>query len=344
MNGNIIFNSDINMVLANINGASIIRRIWEKDYTVWKPHPDEICNRLGWLTIPEIMYGKTDSLYSFARQCVNDGIKNVILLGMGGSSLGSAVLCETLNNNDNFPELLVLDSTVPDAVKTVRETIDPHNALFIVSSKSGSTIEPMMAYRYFRDVVKSAVGEKEAGDHFIAVTDANTPLAKLAVTDRFLHIFINPSDIGGRYSVLSYFGLLPSALIGIDIQRLISQAISMKQMCAADSDAVANPRAVLGSFIAANTLQHRDKMTLFFSPSISSFGIWIEQLVAESTGKEGKGILPVIDEPVYDSYMYGEDRQFVFTRLESDENSAMDDTIKNIRSSGKPMLVINIED
>jgi len=335
---------DIEAVLANLQKQEVVARIWRKDYTVWKPAPEEIANRLGWLTVTDLMREQIPSLVSFAEEIRNAGFRNVVLLGMGGASLGAEVLRRTFGSAAGYPGFMVLDSTVPAWVQAVTEAIDPARTLFLVSSKSGGTIETLSLYQYFRSLVEQAMGKESAGQNFAAITDDGTSLARLAEETGFRRIFLNPSDIGGRYSVLSYFGLVPAALMGIDIISLLDRAGSMREGCVCGVPAQENSGAWLGATIGALARQGRDKLTLVTSPSIGSFGLWLEQLIAESTGKEGKGIIPVDGEPLVDPANYGDDRLFVCLRLKGDDNSAIDTAMKHIKSSGQSVVGFELRD
>jgi len=237
---------------------------------------------------------------------------------------------------------MVLDSTVPACVQAVTEAVDPAHTLFLVSSKSGGTTETLSFYKYFRSLVELALGEKKAGQSFVAITDSGSSLAKMAEETGFRRVFLNPSDIGGRYSVLSYFGLVPAALMGVDVLRLLDGADSMREKCASNVPIHENPGACLGAIMGALTLQGQDKLTLVTSTALVSFGLWVEQLIAESVGKDGKGIIPVMGEPLLDSTYYGNDRQFVYLRLEGDDNSAIDSSMERIKSSGQSVVTLEM--
>ena len=330
-------------LLWQMEADDVVGRIWRKDHTVWKPDPAEIEDRLGWLTVPQLMRREIPALESFAREIREASYRHVVLLGMGGSSLGPEVLRCALGSAQGYPQLIVLDSTVPAVVQGVSDAIDPANTLFLVSSKSGSTIDPNCLYAYFRGLVDSACGQR-AGDNFIAITDPGTVLERLASDAGFRRTFLNPTDIGGRYSVLSYFGLVPGALLGIDTRTLLERAETMAQECGPDRPASKNPGAWLGAAMAQMVSEGRDKLTLVTSPHIESFGLWIEQLLAESTGKEGKGIIPVVGEPHLSPEGYGEDRQFVYLRLEDDDNVESDDFALAIAEASHPLICIDLQD
>ena len=336
--------ADVETTLANLGGDDVMGRLWRKDHTVWKPDPTEITNRLGWLTITNLMREQVPALESFAQEVVDTGFRHVVLLGMGGSSLGPEVLRQTLGSAAGYPELIVLDSTIPARIQEVTKAIKPANTLFLVSSKSGSTIEPLSLFQHFRSLVEPAAGKNRVGQNFVAITDPGTPLAKLAEEEGFRRTFLNPADIGGRYSVLSYFGLVPAALMGINITALLDRADRMREACASCVPIHENPGAWLGTCIGTLARRGRDKLTLITSPAISSFGLWVEQLIAESTGKEGKGIIPVVGEPPVEPAYYGDDRLFICVRLKDDDNSAIDTAIERISSSGQPSLTLEIQD
>ena len=335
---------DVEDALADLSRRDIVERMWRKDHTVWKPASTEITNRLGWLTVPELMNEQIPALQSFAQEIRDDGFRHVVLLGMGGSSLGPEVLRQTFGSAARYPELIVLDSTIPARVQAVTEVIDPAHTLFLVSSKSGTTTEPLSLLHYFKNLVEPTVGKNKTGQNFVAVTDSGTPLAKLAEEIGFRHVFLNPPDIGGRYSVLSYFGLVPAALIGVDITVLLNRADSMRKRCAAPVPISENPGAWLGACIGTLALRGRDKLTLVTSPSISSFGLWVEQLIAESTGKDRKGIIPIVGEPLVAPVHYGDDRLFICVRLDDDDNSTIDAALERIKSSGQPVVTIELQD
>ncbi len=337
------YQSDIMAVLPRLDAEKVIERIWQKDHSVWKPEPTEITNRLGWLAVTDIMRQRIPELQSFAQEIRQAGFQSVVLLGMGGSSLGPEVLRSVFGKREAYPELIVLDSIDPDWILQVQNRIDLNHTLFLVSSKSGTTIEPNLLYQYFRNQVQSVVENDRGGDHFATITDEGSPLAEKAKDEGFRRIFENPSDIGGRYSVLSHFGLVPGALAGVDIPALLDKADRMQDLCRVDS-LKDNPGCLLGTIMGIMALKGRDKLTLVTSPGVSRFGLWAEQLIAESTGKEGKGIIPVAGEPLVDPQYYGEDRLFVFLRLKEDENTEVDAATKAIVDSGQPIVTIEMQD
>jgi len=331
-------------MLADLRQKDMVARIWRKDHTVWKPEPKEIANRLGWLALPETMKAKLPELTSFAQEVRDAGYRHVVLLGMGGASLGAEVLHDTLGSARGYPDFRVLDSTVPGWVVAVTEAIDPARTIFLVSSKSGGTIETSTFYRYFRGLVEKSLGKERAGQNFVAITDAGSSLAGLAEEAGFRRAFLNPEDVGGRYSVLSYFGLVPAALTGIDIMSILERADKTRRQCAADVAPQENPGARLGVLIGTCARQGRDKLTLVTSPAIGSFGMWLEQLIAESTGKDGTGIIPVVGEPFTAPENYGDDRLFIYLRLQDDANDDTDRAVERIKSSGRDMVILELRD
>ncbi|MFA6468652.1 MAG: glucose-6-phosphate isomerase [Bacteroidota bacterium] len=319
-----VFSGSLQENLANqyseFAAHSIIKRLWEKDHTIWRSeeeHKKSILNRLGWLNSLDLMLDNLSSLNSFAQEIKNAGFKHIVVLGMGGSSLCPDVCRATFGSIPGFPQLLVLDSTNPTSVLRVEQQIDLEHTVFIVASKSGGTTETNMFYQYFYDRVGTV--KKNPGENFIAVTDANTKMENIAKEKQFRKIFINPQDIGGRYSALSYFGLVPMALSGMDLQKLLHSANEMRKQCRFDT--VQNPAAQIGLLMGEAHNEGIDKMTFVISKEVATFGYWAEQLIAESTGKEGKGIVPVEGEVIgkqFDTARFGTDRFFIFILLEKD--------------------------
>lgn len=334
----------VKQILAGFEQDNVVNRIWHKDHTVWKTDPTEISNRLGWLDIIDKMRDQVKSLDNFAREIREAGFHHVVLLGMGGSSLGPEVLRQTFGSAPGYPSLTVLDSTLPAAVESVVASVEIKHTLFLVSSKSGGTAETLSFYRFFHCLVTQEVGEDQAGKNFVAITDAGTSLARLAEQTGFRRTFINPDDIGGRYSVLSYFGLVPAALIGLDFNALLESAARMREGCAPCVNIYENAGVWLGAMIGSWALRGRDKLTLLVSPSVAGFGLWVEQLIAESTGKEGKGILPVIGEPLYAPKYYGNDRLFVYLRMDGDDNDGLDKAVEKLEASGQPVIQLKMGD
>ncbi len=325
-----------------IDRRDVIGRMWRRDHTVWKPNPEEIANRLGWLDVSVTMRRELPSLRRFADEARADGFERVSLLGMGGSSLGPDALARTFDSADGYPEFSVLDSVLPSEVRAATDAIDPARTLFLVSSKSGTTVETNALYSHFRREVEASAAVENAGRHFAAITDSGTLLARLAVRDGFRRLFLNPPDIGGRYSVQSLVGLVPAALMGLDLEAALDQVDAMADRCSAAHNASDNPGARLGSAIAAQAVRGQDKLTLLASPSVASFAPWAEQLVAESLGKEGKGIVPVVGEPLTRSARPGADRQFVYVRLRGDDNAAVDSVADTAARQRRPLVTLEL--
>ncbi len=334
--------SHVQAALQRATTDRVVSRLWARDHTLWKSDPTEISNRLGWLTLVEKPSINLAEMTDFATAVRRDGYRDVVLLGMGGSSLGPEVLRLTFGSAKGCPKLWVLDTTVPGAVRAVTKAITPKNTLFLVASKSGGTIEVMSLFAHFEALVRSAKGNR-GGGQFVAITDPGTSLVELAQRKGFRHTFLNPADIGGRYSVLSYFGLVPAALIGIDVKTLMARAYAMATACRHDS-IEQNPAAHLGVILGTLARQGRDKVTLMTSPGISSYGIWAEQLLAESTGKEGTGLVPVADEPSGLPSVYGNDRLFVYLRLKGDRNTPLDTQARQLAKAGHPVVELSLTD
>ncbi len=305
---------NLHQQFSKFSTESIINRIWEKDYTVWRTeehHKQSILNRLGWLTSLDLMMANADDLIEFSAIIKNASFTHVVVLGMGGSSLCPDVCRATFGSAPGYPQLLVLDSTNPTSVERIDKSIDVAKTLFIVASKSGGTTETNMFYQYFFDRVSSV--KERPGENFIAITDANTKMESIAVAKQFRRIFINPEDIGGRYSALSYFGLVPMALIGMDIKKILRSADEMRKQCRFEP--VQNPAAQIGLLMGEAHNDGIDKLTFVLSEDIKTFGYWAEQLIAESTGKEGNGIVPIEGEmisTIHGDDRFGPDRMFVF--------------------------------
>ncbi len=290
--------------------AGVGERFWKRDATLWPAAtPADVAGRMGWLDLPDTMPAEIDRLVRFAAEVRSEGIGHVVVLGMGGSSLAPDVLRGIFGNQSGNPELVVLDSTHPDAVAAVRRAIDPARTLFLVSSKSGTTTEPLAFHRYFSEAVRAA--GVLPGRRFAAVTDPGTPLEKLARDGGFREVFLALPTVGGRYSALTMFGLVPAALLGIDVRALLDQAHRMSEACAGSVPVPENPGLALGAVLGELAVHGLDKLTFYASPPLTPFPVWVEQLVAESTGKIGKGIVPVVDEPRVSPEHYGPDRLFV---------------------------------
>ena len=336
-------NDRIRHTLDDVANSHAVERLWARDHALWKPDPTEIENRLGWLTVLDQMQDGLADLRSFAQATREASTTDVVLLGMGGSSLGPEVLRCTFGSAKGSPRLWVLDSTVPGWVRQVTEAIQPARTLFLVASKSGGTIEVMSLFAHFWELVARSKGNR-GGAQFVAITDPATGLEQLARERSFWRTFTNPPDIGGRYSVLSYFGLVPAALLGLDVGKLLTRALAMREACRNPSPAQHNPGSALGAMMGTMVRAGRDKLTLITSPAINSFGLWVEQLLAESTGKEGTGIIPVAGEPLTLPKYYGTDRAFVYLRLKGDRNHALDRTVTVLQRAGHPVLRLDLTD
>jgi glucose-6-phosphate isomerase len=328
--------------LTRLDKTGFVARMWVKDPILWTPeasHHAEIRDRLGWLRVPRMMENQMDEIDDFVQEVRQTGFTHVLLLGMGGSSLCPEVLRATFGVASGFLDLAILDSTDPVQVERAARWSDPAKTLYIVASKSGSTTEPNMFFAFFWDKVKALRGA-DAGQHFIAITDPGTKMERVAREHGFRQVFLNPPDIGGRYSALSYFGLVPAALIGMDVPRFLKRAGSAMDALAPDVRAQASSALQLGAILGEAALMGRDKLTLICSPALASLGCWVEQLVAESTGKSGRGIVPIEGEPVGAPDSYGRDRLFLYIHLAGEENAAVD----AIRAAGAVMLTITLND
>ena len=324
-----------------LEGHEFLDRLWVKDATLWKGDAATVRNRLGWLTSPTIMRSHAEDIRTFADEIRRLQYSQVVLLGMGGSSLTGEVLNETFDSKMGFPDMLVLDSTDPGAVKHVLDTVNLGRTLFVVSSKSGTTTETLAAYSFFRGQVEAAASPRP-GMQFVAITDPGRPLDKLATETGFRRTFLNPASIGGRFSALSFFGLVPAALIGVDIKILLERAHGMVETCGNEVGVRGNPAVQLGAVLAGLARAGRDKVTLVLSEKIRALGSWIEQLLAESLGKDGTGLVPVADEPLGAPGVYGDDRIFVSIVLEGD--TTHDAALAKLSDAGHPVLRLVLKD
>ncbi|MBI1745919.1 MAG: bifunctional transaldolase/phosoglucose isomerase [Acidobacteria bacterium] len=334
------YQEKVDGALESMEKQQLARRIWRKDPSVWKNEPEHqkiIKNALGWITVTDTMLGQSEELKAFADRVRNDGFQYAMVLGMGGSSLCPDVFRATFGRITGYPKLFVLDSTDPATIRNMERAIKPAQTLFIVSSKSGTTTEVLSFYKYFFAKVKALKGER-AGENFIAITDLGTPLETLARAQKFRRVFLNPADIGGRYSALSYFGMVPGALMGIDVKTLIERAERAVHSSASCVPVADNPGARLGASLGELAKAGRDKITFITAPEIQSLGSWIEQLIAESTGKDGQGLLPVDGEPLGDPEVYGNDRVFVSIRLKSSPDEAVESKLKALERAGHPVI------
>lgn len=338
------FKAAIDDKMMQLKKQRVVERIWEKDYTLWNNKPDEITNRLGWLKSPDISLEMVDEINEFVTSVKKDGFKNVLLLGMGGSSLAPEVFSKTFGTKDGYLNLEILDSTHPDYVQELRTKFNPQETLYVVSTKSGGTIETFSFMKYFYNITLNTVGEQNVSKHFVAITDPNSGLQKVAEELQFRKIFINDPNIGGRYSALSLFGIVPAALIGIDLKKLLNNAAVMVCNCEGSNCPIHgdNTPAKLGVVMGTLYEKGRDKITFITSNELSHFSDWVEQLIAESTGKIGKGILPIVGEDLLSPENYFSDRLFVYIKLQND--LAKDAAIKQLSEAGHPIIEITLKD
>lgn len=302
------------------------RRLLEKDRSLWNGDQAAIANRLGWLDLPGRMAGRLDELRAFAEDGREAAFERVVLLGMGGSSLAPEVMSGTFGAASSYPSLILLDTTDPVTIVAAEHSLDLDRTLFVVSSKSGTTTETASLHRYF------AAKYPQPLDNFIAITDPGTPLEARAKAEGFRRVFVNYRDVGGRFSALSYFGLVPAASAGVDVARLLDSATSFDLRSGIE----------LGAALGGLALAGRDKVTLVTTPALRGFGAWAEQLLAESTGKLGKGIMPVDGEPVGPPHVYGDDRLFVYLRL--DGETGQDEQLRALEAVGYPVITVTLED
>jgi transaldolase/glucose-6-phosphate isomerase len=334
--------ASVKATIADWQSRGSMQRLWQRDASLWTGSDED--KWLGWLDIVEEQIAQHDQLQKVAKEVQSRGFQHVLLLGMGGSSLCPEVLRMTFGRITHFPTLHVLDSTDPAQVKTVEHQIDIPKTLFIVSSKSGSTLEPNIFKQYFFERTKQAVGAVKVGSHFMAITDPGSKMQQVAEADRFLHVFFGRPSIGGRYSALSNFGMVPAAVMGVDTKKFLSRAAEMVQACGAGVPVEENTGAVLGIILGTAANAGRDKVTIITSPGISDLGAWLEQLLAESTGKIGKGIIPVDREALAAPDVYGSDRVFVYVRLESGADADQDAKVAAIEKTGHPVVRITMAD
>ena len=326
--------------LADWKNNNKVQRLWKGDATLWTG-ADET-KWLGWLTIVDEQLAHVDILKDIAADIKKAKFKHALLLGMGGSSLCPEVLRLTFGKIKGFPELHVLDSTDPAQIKAIEKKLDLKSTICIVSSKSGSTLEPNIYKQYFFEQIKKKVGEKEVGNRFIAITDPGSKMQQVAETDKFRKIFFGVPSIGGRYSALSNFGMVPGSIMGIDIPKFLKITSEMVKACGADAAADTNPGVQLGAILGTAAVHGRDKVTIIASPGIHDLGAWLEQLIAESTGKIGKGIIPIDRETPANPTIYGNDRVFAYLRLQAKPNKAQDAAVTALERAGHPVVRISV--
>jgi len=324
--------------LADWKTNNKVARLWQKDPSLWTGTDEG--KWLGWLTIVDEQLKELPNLKKLAAEIKKAKFRHALLLGMGGSSLCVEVLRLTFGKFPGYPELHVLDSTDPAQVKAVEKKLDLKKTLCIVSSKSGSTLEPNIFKQYFYERIRQKVGDKEVGSHFIAVTDPGSKMEQVAKDGNFRHIFAGVPSIGGRYSALSHFGTVPGAIMGLDLSKFLKITQKMVKACGPATAPEKNPGVILGTILGVAANQGRDKITIFTSPGISDLGAWLEQLIAESTGKVGKGIIPVDREKIGKPAVYGNDRVFAYLRLAKENNRAMDAAVTALEKAGHPVVRI----
>lgn len=316
-----------------------VNRLWRGDKTLWTNQDEN--NWIGWLALPEPK-NKLSELQAFANEIQESKIKDVILLGMGGSSLCPLMFAEIFGKIDDCPRLHVLDSTDPDYIIALETKIDLKNSLFIVSSKSGTTLEPNIFFDYFYKKLQLVLPESTVGNHFIAITDPKTPLAQLAQEKKFKAIFYGIPSIGGRYSALSNFGMVPLSLMGINIMEFSNNINEMHEACAPNIKVANNPGVVLGCVLGVAANHGKNKVTLLTTPGIKSLGAWLEQLIAESTGKQGKGMIPIDQEPLAEPSRYNNDRVFIYIILENDLDLQQNQKVVALEQAGFIVVRLHI--
>jgi transaldolase/glucose-6-phosphate isomerase len=332
-------NQAVQATLSDWQSNGKIQRLWAKDASLWT-NADE-AKWLGWLDIVDDQLANMSLLQAFAAEVKDAGFTQILLLGMGGSSLCPEVLQMTFGHVTGFPALHVLDSTDPAQVKTFEQKVDIAMTLFIVASKSGSTLEPNIFNQYFYQRTVETVGADKAGNHFVAITDPGSKMQQVAERDHFRRIFFGWPTIGGRYSALSNFGMVPAAAMGVDTAKFLASAKEMVEACKADAN---NPGLTLGAILGTAANLGRDKLTIIASPGLFDLGAWMEQLVAESTGKAGKAIIPVDRESIENSNVYGADRIFAYVRLSSAPEAKQDAQVAALEASGQPVIRIEVND
>jgi transaldolase / glucose-6-phosphate isomerase len=331
----------IDATLQEWTASDKVSRLWAGDASLWTGKDED--KWLGWLSVVGEQQKTAARFAKFAEEVQASGFSHVVLLGMGGSSLCPEVFRKTFGKVEGFPELHVLDSTDPAQIKSVEGKIDLANTLFFVSSKSGTTLEPNIFKQYFFERVRQTLGDK-AGDRFVAITDPGSKLRQAAEHDQFRKIFLGDPSIGGRYSALSDFGLAPAAAMGIDVPKFLARTSEMVSACARDFAEDNNPGVILGAILGAAYNRGRDKVTIIASPGIYDLGAWLEQLLAESTGKNGKGLIPVDRESLASPEIYGYDRVFVYLKLEGDPDASLDAPVDALEDAGQPVVRISVGD
>lgn len=332
----------VNKELEQLRNEKIIERIWQKDHTVWSKSPEEISNRLGWLDSPNLSEESLAEINNFANKIKDQGYTSALLMGMGGSSMAPEVFSIIFGTGENSFDLHVIDTTSPDAIIEKEQMLELEKTIFIVSTKSGGTVETISLMKYFYNKLCKFAGKKTAGKNFIAITDPGSGLEKMARELNFRKIFLNDPEIGGRYSVLSYFGLVPAALVGVNLGKLIDRAKAMANLAKTSSNLPEdkNNPTWLGSVLGMLGKSGRDKITFIFPSTLEPFGAWIEQLIAESTGKNGTGLLPVTGEPLTYPENYAGDRVFIYYQLNGD--GTHEEKVNRLIETGHPLIKIKL--
>jgi transaldolase / glucose-6-phosphate isomerase len=334
--------AEVRATLDEWAAGDTVTRLWARDATLWTG-ADE-ASWLGWLGVAGDQLARVGQLRDLAEAVRTEGFTQVLVLGMGGSSLCPEVLKMTFGRNAGYPELFVLDSTDPGQIRAIERKSDLARTLFIVSSKSGSTLEPNIFMQYFLERARQLVGADRAGSRFITITDPGSRMEQVATADGFRRVLLGVPSIGGRYSALSDFGMAPAAIMGLDVARFLGHADAMARRCGARVPVRENPGVLLGIVMGVLARRGRDKVTLVTSPGIHHLGVWLEQLLAESTGKEGKGLIPVDREPLGPPAVYGGDRLFVYLRLASGPDRAQDEAMAALERAGHPVVRLVVPD
>jgi glucose-6-phosphate isomerase len=338
-----VLTSWVGRALCSAKRNKMLKRLWQHDHTLWSDSPEEISNRLDWLHLHETMPEHLPKIKEFVKQVRSDGFTHAIVLGMGGSSLAPEVFSKVFRVAKGYIEVSVLDSTDPEAIQSLAERLDLKHTLIIVSTKSGGTVETLSFFKYFYEQIKTVVGGEQVGRHFTAITDPGSNLETLAEELNFRATFLNNPNIGGRYSALSYFGLVPAALQGVNIKQLLKRAEEASKENSAAVVPSKSDAVKLGYLLGKASKSKYDKLTFISAPELESFEDWVEQLIAESTGKTGKGILPVTHEPIPDNFeQYSKDRVFVFTNL--GENKLLSSFNEQLTSAGFPNIKFHLKD
>lgn len=333
----------IDKIIKKLNVEQVVERIWKKDHTVWSNDPTEISNRLGWLDSVDVTSKSFNEIQNFVDEVREAGYTNALLMGMGGSSLAPEVFRLTFGVKEGYLDLAVLDSTHPKVVMDYAKKFNPATTLYIVSTKSGGTVETFSFMKFFYNYALHILGKEEVGKHFVAITDPGSGLQKVAEELKFRKIFLNDPNIGGRFSALSLFGIVPAALVGVDVEKILSLAKDETLLCKKSGKEISENIAVIAGIVTGVLgKQGKDKLTYIISPQFAFIGAWIEQLIAESTGKVGKGILPVDLESIESPEYYSNDRLFVYIKLKGD--ITYDKKVGELKSSGFPILELELKD